>query len=125
MGIFVDAFCEYFAERQDVIAIINSENIYGGRHVADSESARGLSRTMEGLVAGILERGVAAGRFRPGVSPRDLVVTVIAMAYYFHANRSPLTFALGETFGQAACADRWRCHVGESIRRFIAAEPQE
>ena len=46
------------------------------------------------------------------------------MSYYFHANRNPLTIALGRDFGDAECTESWRRHVHESVLRFVAAEPK-
>ena len=39
------------------------------------------------LVAGILDRGVAEGIFRPGIDPVQLNITIAAIGYYYLTNR--------------------------------------
>ena len=39
------------------------------------------------MVGSILDRGVAAGVFRPGVDPVQLNITIAAIGYYYLTNR--------------------------------------
>ena len=39
------------------------------------------------MVGGILDRGVAAGAFRPGIDPVQLNITIAAIGYYYLTNR--------------------------------------
>lgn len=47
-----------------------------------------------------LERGAAAGQFRPGVDPLDFYVTLVGMGYYIVANRFTVDAFTGRNYAE-------------------------
>lgn len=77
----------YYLKNPEFIALVNSENLHRARHLKKSEIVQRYSRQFVDLVAGILDRGVAEGIFRPGIDPVQLNITIAAIGYYYLTNR--------------------------------------
>ena len=78
---------DYYLKNPEFITLVNSENLHRARHLKTSEVSKVVSRTFVAMVAGILERGVAAGVFRRGIDPVQLNITIAAIGYYYLTNR--------------------------------------
>jgi AcrR family transcriptional regulator len=77
----------YYLDHPEFITLLNSENLYEARHFKRSPAIEARARQSRDLVGQILERGVAAGLFRPGVDPVQLNITISAVGYYYLTNR--------------------------------------
>lgn len=77
----------YYLENPEFITLVNSANLHRGRHLEKSERLRTASRRFVDMVRGILDRGIAAGVFRPGIDPVQLNITIAAIGYYYLTNR--------------------------------------
>ncbi len=77
----------YYLANPEFLTLVNSANLHRGQHLARSEAIREMHRPLIGLVQDILDRGVAAGVFRPGVDPVQLNITIAAIGYYYLTNR--------------------------------------
>lgn len=117
-----DIICRYYDDRPEVVALVNNENLYGGRHVAATKRARGVSRPVEAMIEQILHDGVERGLFRSGVPARALMTTIIALGYYFAAQKSTLSLAFGHDYHAPERADAWRRYVCGAVARFVAAD---
>ncbi|SHO66348.1 transcriptional regulator, TetR family [Pseudoxanthobacter soli DSM 19599] len=78
---------KYYLANPEFLTLVNSENLHKGRHIAASESIREMHRPFVGLVQLILDRGVEAGVFRPGIDAINLNITIAAIGYYYLTNR--------------------------------------
>ena len=78
---------DYYLKNPEFITLVNSENLHRARHLKDSEVIRQISRKFVNMVAALLERGVQAGDFRPGIDPVQLNITIAAIGYYYLTNR--------------------------------------
>nr|WP_274629009.1 TetR/AcrR family transcriptional regulator [Mesorhizobium shangrilense] len=77
----------YYLKNPEFITLVNSENLHRAKHLKRSELVQDASRRMVAMVAGILERGVAAGVFRAGVDPVQLNISIAAIGYFYLTNR--------------------------------------
>ncbi|HUG60752.1 MAG TPA: TetR/AcrR family transcriptional regulator [Methylomirabilota bacterium] len=77
----------YYLANPEFLTLVNSANLHRGQHLANSETIREIHRPLVGLVREILDRGVGAGVFRPGVDPVQLNITIAAIGYYYLTNR--------------------------------------
>ncbi len=82
---------DYYLRNPEFLRLINSENLHGGRHLAQSEIIRDLHSPFVQMVADILARGESAGVFRKGVDPVQLNITIAALGYYYLTNRHTLS----------------------------------
>lgn len=77
----------YYLKNPEFITLVNSENLHRAKHLKNSEVIRVYSRKFVNMVGSILERGEAAGVFRPGVDAVQLNITIAAIGYYYLTNR--------------------------------------
>ena len=77
----------YYQKNPEFITLVNSENLHKAKHLKKSEVIHLVSRRFVAMVKGILDRGVEAGDFRPGVDPVQLNITIAAIGYYYLTNR--------------------------------------
>ncbi len=82
---------DYYLHNPEFLRLVNSENLHGGRHLAQSEIIRELHSPFVRMVADILARGERAGVFRKGVDPVQLNITIAALGYYYLTNRYTLS----------------------------------
>ncbi len=78
---------EYYLKNPEFITLVNSENLHRAKHLKTSEAVKVISRRFVAIVAALLDRGVAAGVFRPGIDPVQLNITIAAIGYYYLTNR--------------------------------------
>jgi AcrR family transcriptional regulator len=78
---------DYYLKNPEFITLVNSENLHRAKHLKRSEAVKAYSRRFVSMVATILDRGVAAGVFRPGIDPVQLNITIAAIGYYYLTNR--------------------------------------
>jgi AcrR family transcriptional regulator len=62
----------YYLEHPEFITLLNSENLHGATHLAQSQRIREMNSPLIETLARILERGRAEGAFRGGVDPVHL-----------------------------------------------------
>jgi AcrR family transcriptional regulator len=77
----------YYLAHPEFLTLVNSENLHRAKHLKTSEAIRQSSGQLVAMVGRILERGVNAGVFRPGVDPVQLNITIAAIGYYYFTNR--------------------------------------
>lgn len=78
---------DYYLKNPEFLTLVNSENLHRAKHLKNSEAVKVVSRKFVSMVGAILDRGVAAGVFRPGVDPVQLNITIAAIGYYYLTNR--------------------------------------
>jgi AcrR family transcriptional regulator len=78
---------EYYLKNPEFLTLVNSENLHRAKHLKKSAVIKVVSRKFVSMVGGILDRGVAAGVFRPGIDPVQLNITIAAIGYYYLTNR--------------------------------------
>lgn len=78
---------QYYLENPEFITLVNSENLHKARHIKSSARMREMSRPFVGRMRGLLERGAAAGVFRPDMDPAQVNITIAAIGYYYLTNR--------------------------------------
>jgi AcrR family transcriptional regulator len=78
---------DYYLKNPEFLTLVNSENLRRAKHLKNSEEVKVVSRKFVSMVGAILDRGVAAGVFRPGIDPVQLNITIAAIGYYYLTNR--------------------------------------
>src|SRR5690606_25409080 len=72
----------YFQQHPQFIRLVNTENMYGARHVVRSQRIRGSSSTQLKLVEDLMNRGMEAGYFRRDVTVIEIHLTIVSLCYY-------------------------------------------
>ena len=102
---------DYCAGNPRFIALLNNENLYGGRHVKKSARVRQLYSPLIDTVALVLERGHEAGVFRNGIEPMRLYISIASLAYFYFSNVHTLSAVFGRDFAASTECRKYRRHV--------------
>jgi AcrR family transcriptional regulator len=114
---------DYYLKNPEFLTLVNSENLHRARHLKKSEVVKDASRRFVGMVGDILDRGVAAGVFRPGIDPVQLNITIAAISYYYLTNRFTGSIVFErDLMARDALAERIRFNL-DTIQRLVAADP--
>ena len=70
--------------------MLNTENLMGGQAIEDIADVAEIQSPLIANIRGILDRGVAEGRFRAGVDPVELYVTIASLCYFPVSNKLTL-----------------------------------
>lgn len=121
----LDEFCRfvwrYYLEHPEFVGLVNTENLYGARHLRKSRKLQQLVSPVIGQLGRLLERGVGAGVFRRDIDAAELYIAVAALGYFYLSNSHTLSAVLGrELRAQQHLTEHWRASA-DMVRRFVAA----
>jgi len=112
---------DFFESNTAFLAITRSENLLGGRFIAQVPEIQKMSTPFLDKISDVLTRGHAEGAFRAGLDPLQLYVSIVALSAH-HINAS---HTLSATFGCDVSGKEWRQHrrrhVVEMIRSAVTA----
>lgn len=112
---------DYYLKNPEFITLVNSENLHRAKHLKKSEVVKVYSRKFVSMVSTILDRGVAAGVFRPDVDPVQLNITIAAIGYYYLTNRFTGSIVFErDLMAKTALDERLRFNI-DTIMRLVAA----
>jgi AcrR family transcriptional regulator len=77
----------YYLDHPEFLTLVTSANLHRAKHLKSSEIIHKTSSRFVGMVRSILDRGAAAGVFRPGIDAVQLNITIAAIGYYYLNNR--------------------------------------
>jgi TetR/AcrR family transcriptional regulator len=97
------------------------ENIHFADHLKRSATIKPLYRGLLDTIEALLARGRAAGRFRDGVDPVDLYLSISGLAYFFLSNQHTLTWLLDRDFVSPARIAARRAHVIDMVMAHLTA----
>jgi AcrR family transcriptional regulator len=102
---------DYYLAHPEFIRLLNTENLLKGEHLRGSRRVKSLSFPLLSILEGLLERGAAQRRFRPGADPVHIYLTIAALGYFYLSNRYTLSRFLGRNLNAAAEQKRWLRHI--------------
>jgi AcrR family transcriptional regulator len=109
----------YYQKNPEFITLLNSENLYRGKHLTKSGHAHECARPAIGILDQVLKSGAAKGLFRKGVLARDVYMMIAAMGYFYLSNRYTLSATLGEELTSAEAKAHWESFVIDAVLRTI------
>lgn len=108
---------DYFSRNRSTIKILNIENLQQGRSINRSPAAIKAYEPLIDSIDCILKRGVAEKKFRSGIDPLGLYLSIAGMCYHFISNSYTLGAVFKRDFSSAAEIARRR----EQIVDFVLA----
>lgn len=112
----------HYRQHPEMLTLLNSENLYQGRHVARSKKVRELSFPLISILSDIYLRGVKQKVFRPGIVVRELYIAICSLGYFYLSNRFTLSAFLGTNLMATAPLEHWQQVMEEATLKFVAAE---
>lgn len=117
----VETTFDFFESNTAFLAITRSENLLGGRFIAQVPEIQKMSAPFLAKITDVLSRGRVEGVFRGGVDPFQLYVSIVALsAHHINAGHT-----LSATFGTDLSCGIWRRdrrkHVVDMITNAVRA----
>jgi AcrR family transcriptional regulator len=110
---------QFQLDHPEFITLLNSENLHQGRHLGRSSVVAQLHSPLLEMIGRLLERGAREGRFRTGVEPMQLYITIASLGYFYLSNRHTLS----AIFGRDLLAPKQRAarlaHMVEVVLGFL------
>jgi AcrR family transcriptional regulator len=106
---------DHHQKNEAFVRLAMSENIHYAEHIQAIPSIATANRKIVELLAGILERGVESGVFRPEVDPLQLHMTTSALCFHYMANRYTFSHVFACDMQGAAAVAKRRAVVIETV----------
>ena len=110
---------DYHFDHPELVRLVMDENMRHGPHIGAIGEARNehvMPRTRA-----LIDRGVAAGAFRPGIEPADLHQTLSALAFHYVGNRYTFGTIFDMDMTSAAAAAKRRAEVVAVVVAYCRA----
>jgi len=104
---------DYLAEHPEFIALLADENRNHGSHLRESERLQKMHSPFIEMLEATLERGVAAGVFRPDFDAINLYISIAGISYFFFSNNHTLSAIFGKALDSRGALLKRRRHVIE------------
>jgi AcrR family transcriptional regulator len=109
----------YYQKHPEFVTLLNTENLYKGKHISQSLKARDYSSPAIGVIEQVLKSGMAKGLFRKELAPRDIYMMIAALGYFYQSNRYTLSAFLGENLEAPRTFESWEAFVTDSVLRVV------
>ena len=112
---------EHHDSNVDFIRLVSIESIHHGVRLAQSQVIRSLNKSILAELAKILDRGVAAGIFRPGIEPRDLHLLISSFCFFRVSNRHTFSTIHQVDFSEPETRARHKEMICEAVLMYVRA----
>ncbi len=109
----------YYVAHEGFVRLVVAENQARGRHLRKSRAMRTLNRPIIDRLARVIERGRAAGRFRPGIDPVEVHKTIAALGMFNVTNQYTFGSIFQREMGRKGEVAKRREQVAEMILRYL------
>lgn len=114
----IDFTLDHFRKKPWFISMLNTENLRGGTTVRQIKDVGDIQSHLIGELDSLINRGVAMGHFRPGITPVDLYITIASLCYFPISNAHTLSAVFGTPMDDTWLTQR-SADIGEMVIRFL------
>ncbi len=118
----VSAYFHFLRDTPEFVSLLLWENLQGGRHLKALPAAVTKAPLLEALGRSI-ERGMAAGRIRSDLDPRQMLILLIGLCQVYFSNRHTLARTVGLDPGDPAVLEAGVRHALLLIRDGFFTHP--
>jgi len=109
----------YYLQNPDFLNLLNSANLHQARHLRASTAVRKMHHPFVKMIATILDNGVQAGVFKPGVDPVQLYITIAGLAYFYLSNQHTLSSIFHRNLLSPKARAQRLAHMTEVVLGFL------
>jgi AcrR family transcriptional regulator len=110
----------YYLRHPEFLTLLNSENLHRARHLKRSRDIAAMHSPLIALLRDLLLRGERAGKFRKGVDPVQLYISIAGLGYFYLSNRHTLsTIFERDLLAPKSKAERLK-HMTELVLGYLA-----
>jgi AcrR family transcriptional regulator len=110
---------DHHQSHPDFIRLVSIENINRAEHMAKSPMFPGQNASVVSLIAEILARGRAQGRFTRAVDALDVHMLISSYCVFRVANRHTFNTIFGRDLTDPALRDRYRAMLGDLVVAYL------
>lgn len=120
----VEITFEYDEGHPSFIRLIAVENIHYAEHLKKLSSIRGINVSAIATVEEILERGRAAGLFRPDISAFDVHLLISSFCFFRVSNRHTVGTIFKQDLSEPKTLLRHKRLIVEAVERLVLVNPR-
>jgi len=105
--------------------LLASENFHGGKHVKRSKVIGGMYQQLVDALNDLLQRGAEQGRFRRGIDPVDLYISISSLSAYYVAHQHTLNAIFHIYVMNPRRLRRREQHILDVIMRYVRSRPDD
>jgi AcrR family transcriptional regulator len=109
---------DYHNKHPEFVRLVMNENIHKGAHVGHLANIKDRSRNVIATLRKLIDRGIAAGEFRPQIDPVELHMSISALCFYNVSNRYTFSTIFGRDMTSTKAAAARREVVADIIERW-------
>jgi AcrR family transcriptional regulator len=113
----------HFLEKPWFVRLLTVENLHQARFLKTVEDIRALHSPLVAEIQHLLTRGARTGRFREGIDPVQLYISIAALGFFYVSNTHTLSTIFGRDLGEPAALDEREAHIVAMIDRFLTPVP--
>ena len=110
---------DYFLKHPEFLSLLNTENLMQGKYVRASKRIIAMHSPMIALLRDTLQQGVKAGKFRAGVDPVELYISIAGLGFFYLANRWTLSAIFRRDLAKPAELARRGEHIVDVIMAYL------
>lgn len=119
MRALCEATFQVFIDEPDIIVMLNTENLYRGRHIAKSPTIRVLYDRLASSLRDVLHDGAEQGVFRADIDPVDLYISMSGLGYFYLSNIYTLSLLFQRDLKQQQYLEQRKAHIVDMVMRYV------
>lgn len=109
----------YYIDHPEFMNLLNSANLHQARHVQASSTVKKMRDPFIHMIGGILDNGVKAGVFKPGVDPVQLYISIAGLSYFYLSNQHTLSAIFGRKLLSAPAKTKRLDHMVDMVLSYL------
>jgi AcrR family transcriptional regulator len=109
----------YFLAHPEFLSLLATENLLRARHLKRSTRILEMHSPLLATLSTVLQKGAAEGRFRSGVDPVWLYITIASLGFFYLSNRYTLSAIFRRELAAPAALQAWGAHIVEVVLAYL------
>jgi AcrR family transcriptional regulator len=109
----------YYIDHPEFMNLLNSANLHQARHVQASSTVKEMRNPFIHMIGNILDNGVKAGVFKPGVDPVQLYISIAGLSYFYLSNQHTLSAIFGRKLLSPVAKTKRLNHMVDMVRSYL------
>lgn len=109
----------HYVSHPELVRLVVTENLHNGQHIQRSTRIKKLSLPLIETTSALLAQGQARGLFRSDVEGRDVLLTMMALGFFYVSNRHTLSHWTGVDLMQPQRIARWGEHIARVVLDWL------
>ena len=119
IGKLVTLTWNYYIDHPEFMNLLNSANLHQARHVQASSTVKEMRNPFIHMIGNILDNGVKAGVFKPGVDPVQLYISIAGLSYFYLSNQHTLSAIFGRKLLSPVAKTKRLNHMVDMVRSYL------